>query len=43
MGGFFHGVFATMVAQVKKGLYRDHYPIDMFFPLVIEVFEYLHQ
>jgi hypothetical protein len=33
-----HGVFATMVAQVKEGFYRDHYPIDMFSPLATKVF-----
>jgi hypothetical protein len=31
------------MAQVKKGLYHDHYLVDMFLPFVIKVFGYLHQ
>ncbi len=37
------GVVATMVAQVKEGLYYDHYPLNMFFLLAIKVFGCLHQ
>jgi membrane-associated PAP2 superfamily phosphatase len=40
---FSHGVVVTMAAQVKEGLYRNYYLVDMFFPLVIKVFRSLHQ
>jgi hypothetical protein len=28
---------------MKDGFYHDQFPVDMFFPLVIEVFGFLHQ
>jgi hypothetical protein len=33
----------TLMAHAKEGLYHDHYPMDAFLPIVIEVFECLHQ
>jgi hypothetical protein len=39
----FHGVIMTLVAHVKEGFYRDHYPTNMFLPFAIEVFGCLHQ
>ncbi len=38
-----HGVVAIVVAQVKNGLYCDQFLLNMFFPLVIEVFGCLYQ
>lgn len=38
-----HGVVVAMAAQVKEGLYRNHYPVNMFLPLTIEVFGCFHQ
>jgi hypothetical protein len=34
---FFHGVVMIVVAQMKEKLYHDCYPMDMFFPIIIEV------
>ncbi len=31
------------VTVIKEGLYQDQYLVDLFFPLVIEIFECLHQ
>jgi hypothetical protein len=36
------GVVVIVMTQVKEGLHCDHYPIDMFSSLVIEVFGCLH-
>ncbi len=33
----------TIATQVKDGLYHDRFPMDMFFPLAVEVFGCLHQ
>jgi len=33
----------TTIAQTKEGLYQDQYLVDLFFPLVIEIFGCLHQ
>jgi hypothetical protein len=38
-----HGVVAAMVAQVKEGIYYNHYPLNVFFLLVIKVFGCFHQ
>jgi len=35
---FSREVVASLVAQVKKRFYCNHYSIDVFFPLAIEVF-----
>jgi len=43
IGSSFSWVVMTLVAQVKEGLYRDHYLVDMFLPFVIKVFGSLHQ
>jgi hypothetical protein len=40
---FFHQVALTITTWVKDGLYHYQFPVDMFFPLVIEVFKFLHQ
>jgi len=39
----FHGVVTTMATQVKERFHHDHYPMNMFFPLAIEVFWCFHQ
>jgi hypothetical protein len=36
-------VVATIVTQVKDEFYCDWFPMDMFFPLAIEVFKCLHE
>jgi hypothetical protein len=38
----FRGVVVAVVAQVKEGLYYEHYPLNMFFLLAIKVFGCLH-
>jgi hypothetical protein len=38
-----HGVVATVVAQMKEGLYHNRYLVNMFLPLAIEVFGCFHQ
>jgi hypothetical protein len=40
---FSHGVVATIIIQGKDGLYCDWFPADMFSPLAIKVFGFLHQ
>jgi hypothetical protein len=37
-----HGVIMFLAAQMKERLYYNRYPVDVFFPLAIEIFEYLH-
>ncbi len=37
------GVVATIMTQTKDGFYRDQFLMDIFLPLAIEVFEFLHQ
>jgi len=39
----FCGVIATIVTQAKDEFYCDWFPMDMFFPLVVEVFKCLHE
>jgi hypothetical protein len=34
---------ATIMTQTKDGFYRDQFLMDIFLPLAIEVFEFLHQ
>jgi len=36
-----HGVVAIVITQVKDDFYHDCFPINMFIPLSIKVFEYL--
>jgi hypothetical protein len=35
---FFHGVVATITTQEKNDLYDDRFMVDMFSPLVIELY-----
>jgi hypothetical protein len=35
-------IVATVATQAKDGFYRDQFPMDIFFPLDMEVFECLH-
>jgi hypothetical protein len=42
MSNFLFGVLTTLTAQLKEGLYYDHYTMDMFFFLAIEVFGCSH-
>jgi hypothetical protein len=37
-----HGVDASLVAQVKEKFHCNHYLVDVFLPLAMEVFGRLH-
>jgi len=39
----FHGMVTKMVTQAKEGFYHNYHPINMFFPLAIEIFGCIHQ
>jgi hypothetical protein len=40
---FLVGLMRQLKLKTKKGFYHNWFPIDMFFPLVIEIFGCLHQ
>jgi hypothetical protein len=40
---FFCGAATSLVAQMKEGFYYDHYQVNVFLPLAIEVLGCFHQ
>ncbi len=39
----FYGVATIVAGQRKDGLYHNQFLVDMFFPLAIEFFRFLHE